>query len=152
VTFTLPAGTACKAEVEVHSVGAARTTEVVKDRVYKDEWRDWSHTTWTNTQRKHHNSFTRRDGGDTIARIAEDGNSARVKAEGDNWGQGYGVKGIVWSRGDISYQVINIGDEDPTNDKIVHLDLRDASVVVQVCDKIGSKPVWGQNVLPEEES
>jgi len=128
--------------VLVHQRGALRVTDLGNGKTAY-EFADWSRVTWTNP--KKHRSYSKLEGGDTVEKQVSP-SVIKVRAEGDNWGQGNGIYGIPWSRGNISYTVIKA---DTPDYEFVDLDLSHARKVVQVCYKIGSKPVRGSNVPAE---
>lgn len=156
-TFTIPAGFACKHAVEV------RERAKFRDVLYQDEngkvvkvfseFANWSNVKFSVTKKHHRTTITRsitlNEGGDAwVYNKAGDFDVVEVEAEGANWGQGAGIYGIPWTRGDISYTVVNAND--PVTTRVVDLDLSDAEKFIQVCSRIGSKPVRGRNVLPAE--
>lgn len=156
-TFTLPAGFACKDDVQVKEKASFRDT-LYRDedgRVVKvfSEFADWSTVKFSATTKHHRKSVTRsitlNEGGDAWVYNAQgDFDVVKVRAEGANWGQGAGIRGILWSKGDISYTVVDANDVDRA--RIVNLDLSDAKKVIQVCYAVGSKPVQGRNVPPPD--
>jgi hypothetical protein len=154
-TTVFPAGTACKHEVKAKERGAYRDTLYFKNKADStnpearpvkvfEEFTNNSTVKFSAHTKKHgHKSIKLNAGGDF--RIKVKGDDIRVRGEGSNWGQGLGIRGIVWTKGDISFTVRGAFTENP---RITNLDLSDARKVVQVCYRLGSKPVNGKNVPP----
>jgi hypothetical protein len=140
-TTVFPAGTACKDKVSVHSVGRVRTTTLQKDRHYFVEYDNRSRSTWTNTKNK--KSWSRTDGGDVDRRISRDGDTIQLPMTGDNWGQGKGIRGIIWSHGVVDVTQTNARS---TANATYHVTLGRNTQRVQVCTRIGSSAVPGKNV------
>jgi hypothetical protein len=153
--YVLPAGSACAHDVKVKERGRARDTVYrnAEGKIVKvfAEFDNRSTVKFSARVKKHHKKVTRsiklNEGGDSRAYF-KGGGKVFVKAEGTNWGQGAGIYGIPWSNGDITFTVL--GDGDPKKQRIVNLDFVDVKRVIQVCYKIGSRPVAGKNIGPEE--
>jgi hypothetical protein len=146
-TTVFPKGTACKAKVVAKEKFTFRETQL-KDGKVLVEYKNSSWSKFTNP--KKHKSYKIGSGGDLLIKPNKDGSTLYIKGQGENYGQGLGVYGIVYSKGPISFKVVNA--DDPAKTRIVDLDLNRAKKVVQICYKIGTKPVWGQNILPEQGS
>jgi len=146
-TYYLKAGDACSKPVVARDRGAQRVTELGDGKVFV-EFADWSHVTFA-AKKNHHKKVVLNypSGGDLYAKGS--GDTLYIKADGWNWNQGKGVKGIVVTKGKVSFGIDNFTDEDFANDRVVNFNLHHAKKVVQVCYKLGSKPVWGKNVEPK---
>jgi hypothetical protein len=151
-TFTFPAGSACKAPVTVKEHAKFRETvyrnqdkKVVK---VAEEFKDWSHVKFSATVKGHKKSIKLNEGGDAVVYNVEgDFKTVLVLAEGTNWNQGNGVYGIPWTKGNVSFGVINA---DGDKAKVTNVDYSQVTKYIQVCTKVGSKPVWGKNYAPPE--
>jgi len=141
-TTVFPKGTACKAKVVEKAEYKFRVTEL-KPGVIKYEFKNWSYSTFTNP--KKHKSYTIGTGGDFLLKYSKDGERMTLYGQGENYGQGKGVKGIVYSKGKITIKIVH--PNDPVKTRVVSSDLTEAKKVIQVCYKVGTKPVWGENIV-----
>jgi len=138
-TYALPAGVTCKDKVIEKAKYAYRVTEYPDGRAFI-EYKDWSTTTFVNTRNRR--TYTIPAGGDIF--ITPSGETTEyIKLVGDNYILGKGVKGLLFTKGYVTFKVVNIGD--PLRETILNLDLSKAQKVIEVCAKLGSTPVQGSN-------
>ena len=138
-TYLLPAGATCKDKVFEKAKYAYRVTEYQDGRVFV-EYKDWSTTTFINA--RNHKTYTIPAGGDIL--ITPSGETTEhIKLQGDNYILGKGVKGLLYTKGTVSYTVVNVGD--PERETTRNLNLSRAKKVIEVCAKLGSTPVQGSN-------
>jgi hypothetical protein len=141
-TYIMPRGWACADRVVEKANYRFRETMLPNGWILA-EFDHTSRSTFKNM--RNGKSFTVPTGGDLVARQLRAGKVVKIWATGSNIGQGKGSKGIPWSRGDIDVTLYNPGNPK----KMRHtVDFKNARVV-NVCRKLGSRPVWGRNVEPQ---
>ena len=142
-TYLLPAGVTCKDKVLEKAKYAYRVTEYPDGRVFV-EYKDWSTTTFVNTRNR--KTYTIPAGGDIFV-TPSGATTEYIKLEGDNYILGKGVRGLLYTKGHVTYKVVNVGD--PQRETILNLNLHKAQKVIEVCAKLGSTPVQGSNPPPD---
>lgn len=165
--YVIDKGYACKGAVKARSVGKVRVTTYEKgDKgvvALKLEFADWSYSTYAHTKKvkkvvKHHRDkkivkvikVTKKvkvgEGGDAIIKIdtKKGDGTAYGYHEGENTFWGKGVYGLVYTEGKVKTRFSDFGTP---NEGVTILKAEHA---VELCKKIGTKPVWGKNPPIEE--
>jgi hypothetical protein len=142
---TLPAGSACKAEVRIHEKGNLRATEVSKTET-RIEWKDWSFGTFTAVTYpygiKRTTSVTVSEGGDSVERDRGNG-VIDITVEGANVFLGPGIKGIRYGEGDARFVITGDG----TPDMQLRF-IKKPHKLVELCKLLGTSPVRGRFMAP----
>lgn len=158
--YDIEKGWACKGEIKAHSKGQVRITQLyVDEKTGKEklevEFKDWSYSTYSHTRvvkkvvkhgdkkkvvkKKVTRTVKVNEGGDAVIKANHKTGVAIGHHEGENTFWGKGVYGLVHTRGYVKTKFTNFQTPDES------LSILKAKHAVELCKKLGTKPVWGKN-------
>lgn len=142
--YKFPAGTACKDTIKIKERYDYKLT-ILKDTARQIKLKEEYDNGWAKfyNPRTGKSAKVRLDS-TSIIRDNKRSHVARVKGRGSDYLQGPGIKGIVQIQGKYNVTVYNT--DDPFNVKF-QID-RVQGKYVELCHKLGSRPVNGKLVLP----
>lgn len=158
--YVIEKGWACKGEIKAYSKGAVRVTQLyVNQKTGKEklevEFKDWSYSTYSHTKvvtkvvgRGDHKKVVKKKVTRTVT--VNEGGDAYIKAnhktgvaigihEGKNTFWGAGVYGLVHTKGYVKTRFTDFQTPDES------VTILKAKHAVELCKKLGTKPVWGKN-------
>lgn len=141
-TFELPAGYACKDKVILTSSGHVRQPYEIKKHgktyIVFEADKDFKTSVYNPKTGK---TLVKDNSGDFYDHLVKNGRDSKTIGKGANILFGKGVKGIVWVNG---YQKLYIKNYEAPNQKMTIQVVK--GKYVELCTKVGSKPVNGKNL------
>jgi len=143
--YVYPAYHACKDPIKVHEEYDYRFT-VLKENKHHAKYKEEMHHGYAKFYNPKTHKWVKIPIHET-AYIHENRRnaSALLKGYGKNYWQGKGIKGIVFYKGEIKVKITHL-------DQVPHGVTFDIKKIdgryKQLCYKLGTKPVWGKNVVP----